>query len=224
MLETPDSQRTPPGGDADGRREVANKHTARRLETHAGLLEAARQMIREGRLASCSIDELCQVASVSRAAFYLHFPHKTALIEVLVDEMHDWYVGQFRKFDAVTASSEDNIVNWLQHFMRGFEAAKHSILLFNSRGSGMPNLSARRRGEAVLLLGGQVPAFRQVRDDGSIDDERRLGVLLLIFQIEQLCLHLVLDRPGNEERALRVLARHIRAFMTPPASENETAG
>jgi len=194
---------------------AANKHTARRLETSATLLEAARRLIGEGRWSNCSVDDICQVAGISRAAFYLHFSNKAALLSALQEENCGWYVRQFRKLDAATAATEAGLVAWFRHFVRGFEAAKHSILLFTAHEFGLSSVGARRRGEAVLILGGQVPTFRLVREDGGIDEERRIGLLLLVFQVEQLSLHLVLNAPSDGELALRVLARQFLNFMAP---------
>src|SRR5262245_28028837 len=94
-----------------------NKHTARRLETRAGLLRVARRMLDEGRLTSCSVDEICQAAKISRAGFYLHFPNKSALLDALLQEMGDWYLRQFRKLDAHAAATEDGLVAWLRNWV-----------------------------------------------------------------------------------------------------------
>jgi AcrR family transcriptional regulator len=202
-----------PIADPTGTDQPANKHTARRLETRASLLKAARDLIDKGRLTSFAVDEVCRLAGVSRAGFYLHFSGKPALLDALQQEMSDWYVRQFRKLDAETAATEDGLVGWLTNFARGFTGSRPSILLFTAREDGMPGLGARSRGEAILILGGQVPAFRLVKDDGGIDEERRIGLLLLVFQLEQLCLHLALDAPSDAALHLRVLARQFLHFM-----------
>jgi AcrR family transcriptional regulator len=165
------------------------------------------------------------MAGISRAAFYLHFPNKDAMLDVLQEEMGDWYLRQYKKLDAKTAASKAGVVEWLRNFVRGFGAAKHAIVLVTRQENGRERLrsqAVRRRGEAVLALGAQVPAFRLVGEDGRIDEERRIRLLLLIFQVEQLCQYLVFDAPSEGDFPLEVLAEEFVRFGGASAAQDAT--
>jgi AcrR family transcriptional regulator len=206
---------------ANGGRRVS-KHAIRRQGTRNSFLEAARQLIGEGRLASFSVDDVCQIAGISRTGFYLHFNGKSALLDALRDGMGEWYVRQFRKLDSASACSEEGLVAWICGFVRGFKGAKQTVLLFPGRDEGGAGIGARVRGEAVLALGVQVPAFGLIKSDGTVDEERRIELLLLVFQIEQVALHLALDAPANEEMYVRVLARQFLRLSAPAVKSVDT--
>jgi AcrR family transcriptional regulator len=188
---------------------TVSKHAIRRRETRARFLRAARELISQGRLATFSVDDVCQIAGVSRTGFYLHFNGKSELLDSLQKEMGEWYVRQFRKLDCARAVTEEGVIEWIEGFIRGFRGTKQTVLLFPSREDGVPGIRARVRGEAVLALGSQIPAFGLIKSDGSVDEERRIELLLLVFQIEQVALHLALDAPSNSDLYIRVLARHF---------------
>jgi AcrR family transcriptional regulator len=206
--------------------EPVNKHTARRLETRSGLLRVARQLLDQGRLESCSVDQICQAAGISRAGFYLHFANKAALLDAMLEEMGDWYLRQFRKLTPRTAATEEGLIDWLRHMVRGLKISRHAIQLFATREfSALKGQGMRRRREAVLLLGRQVPGFRLMLPDGGVDEERRLGLLLLVFQTEALCNYVAFDAPEETELGLRGLARQYLTFMAPVAeASTQTSG
>jgi len=200
---------------ADAAGASGNKHTRRRLETRANLLRAARGLINEGRFRSASTEEISALAGVSRAGFYLHFASKEEILGVLQTEVGEWYRRQIRKLDANTAATKDSLVGWLREYRRGLDVSKHVVSMLVAREDGnswIRDLGAQLRGEAVLMLATQVPAFRLLNPDGRINDERRLRTLLLIFQIEQLCQYLALIAPDEGDLPLEILADEILRF------------
>lgn len=63
----------------------ANGHTTRRLETRRKLLEAGTELFAEGGVRSVTTTAIARRAGVATGTFYLHFPDKHALYEVLID-------------------------------------------------------------------------------------------------------------------------------------------
>lgn len=191
-----------------------NKHTQRRLATRAELLKAARQLIREGRFRAASTEEISAMAGVSRTAFYLHFTSKDHLLDVLQDDVSEWYRRQFRNLDAQTASTRAGLVGWFKAFLKSLASAHHAVALLSGRENGMEWFRGTQlRGEAVLILASQIPAMRLVKADGRICDERRIRLLLLIFQVEQLCQYLALSAPDEGDMPLEILADEFLRFM-----------
>lgn len=192
---------------------AASKHETRRLDTRAGILNAARGLIAEGRFYGCSVDQLAQTAGVSRSAFYLNFPNKQAVLDALQEDMAAWYLRQYRKLDPSVSRSEEAVVNWLRNFIRGFSAAKGPISMLTLREEGLLQIGTRVRGEAILVMGAQIPQFQLVGEDGLIDNERRLEMLMLVFLIEKVCAYLTMDSAEEPELALRILARQFLGIL-----------
>jgi len=196
----------PEGGKRDRR-------TERRLKTRAALLRAARRLIDRGHMNSISVEDLCQEADISRAAFYLHFPNKDALLKAVQEEMVDWYMRHLLKLDEVAASSEDGIFAWLSDLIAGSRKAANAILLVTDRSRALVDWSASRRDEMVQALAARVPQFRILREDGQVDEERKIRLLLLLFQVEQLCGYLAIDAPREGDLPVWVLARQFTALI-----------
>lgn len=206
---------SPPSGPEPADRLTAdNKHTQRRLATRAQLLKAARRLMREGRFRTASTEEISAMAGVSRTAFYLHFTSKDHLLDVLQEDVSDWYRRQFRKLDAEAAATRDGLVAWFKAFLKGLASAQHAVALLSGRENGMEWFrGAQLRGEAMLTLASQIPAMRLVKADGRICDERRIRLLLLIFQVEQLCQYIALSAPDEGDLPLEILADEFLRFM-----------
>lgn len=58
----------------------------RRLETHARLLAAAKDILADGSYAAMRVEEVVLKAGVAKGTFFVHFKDKDALMEALVGE------------------------------------------------------------------------------------------------------------------------------------------
>ena len=192
---------------------LMNKHASRRLETRNSLLAAARQLVDAGRLSTFTVEDVCAIAGISRAGFYLHFAGKAALLDAQQQQVGDWYVRQFRKLDRAVVADEDLMLAWLKRFAGRFGDARHGVQLFNGRRDEPDGLGSNFRDEAFRAIGEQLPESGLLRDDGTFDAERRIEALLLLFQLERLSIHLAIHRPTDAELHLRILARHFRAVL-----------
>lgn len=59
-------------------------------ETHAHILTSAYQLFSRNGYDACSVADICQLAGVSKGAFYHHFPSKHALF---VELLENWLAG-----------------------------------------------------------------------------------------------------------------------------------
>src|SRR5690606_14627258 len=80
-------------------RKLRGSRADQRRKSRTALIEAAREFCSEGTFVTCSIGDVVQRAGLSRAAFYLHFPSKDALLQAVLDDQADWF---FRQNDMVT--------------------------------------------------------------------------------------------------------------------------
>jgi len=193
--------------------EKRDRRTERRLKTRAALLSAARKLIDHGHVNSISVDDLCQEADISRAAFYLHFPNKDALLRAVQQEMVDWYMRHLLKLDETAASSVEGIFAWLSDLIAGSRKAANAILLLTDRSRALVDWNASLRDDMVHALAARVPQFRILHEDGQVDEERKIRLLLLLFQVEQLGGYLAIDAPEEGDLPVWVLARQFMALI-----------
>ncbi len=59
-------------------------------ETHVHILESAYQLFSKNGYDACSVTDICQLAGVSKGAFYHHFPSKQALF---IELLENWLAG-----------------------------------------------------------------------------------------------------------------------------------
>ncbi len=191
-------------------RDVQKRRTRRKL------LAAAKKLFAHGGYMTCRVEEIASDAGVSRAAFYLHYKSKHALLsDLLTDEMK-WHRRRYRNLRAEIAPTEDELVAWIESFARGFAAGRDSLSLFNFATSfdrELRSLTYVNREQFVRLLSQQVPAFSIQDRDGRIDDERFASLHLLLFELEQLCVQIALGFwPTDPKIAMRTLAGRFLAF------------
>jgi AcrR family transcriptional regulator len=190
-----------------------------RLRTRNKVLAAARTIFGAGRYMTSTIDEIAQLAGVSRAGLYMHFKSKEAILAAVLSNQMDWYVRQYRLLTPQQAASEAGLVAWFRSFIDGFLASGEIMLLFRMgitveaalKGEG------RKRQEGVASLGDRIPAFRIVRSNGAIDKQRRLRLMIMCLQLEQVCLDIAFGLLADEtDAALKLMAQDFLAFAAEP--------
>jgi AcrR family transcriptional regulator len=193
-------------------RDVQKRRTRRKL------LAAAKKLFADGGYMTCRVEEIASDAGVSRAAFYLHYKSKHALLaDLLTDEMK-WHRRRYRNLKAEQAPTEAELVAWIESFAKGFAAGRDSLSLFNFAASidrNLHSLTYANREQFVQLLSRQVPAFSTLGADGEIDEERRASLHLLLFELEQLCVQIALGFWRTDPKiAVRTLAHRFLAFAS----------
>ena len=82
-----------------------DRATRRRLQTHAKLVAAARELIARKGLEGITIQQITETADVGFGSFYNHFPSKEALFDAVMEEtVENW--GQ--ALDSLQERSEDS--------------------------------------------------------------------------------------------------------------------
>lgn len=79
---------------------MARKTKDDALQTRRQILEAAEQAFYQRGLARTTLADIAALAGVSRGAIYWHFDNKAALVQALLDSLHE-------PFDALAKASED---------------------------------------------------------------------------------------------------------------------
>jgi AcrR family transcriptional regulator len=191
-------------------RDVQKRRTRRKL------LAAGKQVFAHGGYMTCRVEEIVAAAGISRAAFYLHYKSKHALLhDILVDSFR-WQRRRYRNLKSQNAPSADQLQAWIESFVKGYSVGRDALSLFNFAASIHPDFSAlnyTNRHQFVLMLGRQVPAFSVTNAAGEIDAERHAGLYLLLFEMEQLCLQIALGYwPTDPKIAIRTVANRFLDF------------
>lgn len=76
----------------------------RSVETHKRILKSAQQLFAQNGYDASSVDEICRAASVSKGAFYHHFPTKQA---VFLELLESWLAALDAKLNAALKTAED---------------------------------------------------------------------------------------------------------------------
>ena len=206
----------------DGATLAAPRETLRDVQkrrTRRKLLAAGKAHFAHGGYMTCKVEEIAAAAGVSRAAFYLHYKSKAALLADLLTDELKWQRRRYRALKAETRPTEAQLIAWIESFARAFEMGRDSLSLFLFAASIDPNLQSityRNRQQFVLLLSRQVPAFSVLKRDGGIDEARNAALHMLLFELEQVCQQIALGFwRTDRDIAFKTLAGRFLAFCKP---------
>ena len=159
-----------------------------KLRTRRRLQTSARSLFANGGYLTVTIDEIASDAGVSRAAFYLHYKSKRALLSDILSRELIW---QKRRYRALKISSDPQVQEfevWIRSFISGFEQGSDALSLFNFASSierEFQMIASSQRDSFVLLLGSRNPVFRIYDAQGAVIERRRVSLNLLVLEIEQ---------------------------------------
>lgn len=199
-----------------------------RVRARARLLDAGHELCREGGFITCTVDDICDRAGVSRATFYKHFGSKDGLLTALTAQHVEWYVQRFRIITIDHFRSTETIMDWLQSFVAEYRSLNDMVQLHRLRHSidatFAENQAMRRR--VIEIMGLRVPELGLFRSDGAVVAEREAEFLMWLYQWEQLCLNLAFAPQSLDgERCLELAARNTLALLRPdvPGGPGERA-
>jgi AcrR family transcriptional regulator len=194
----------------DTLRDVQKRRTRRKL------LAAGKKLFAHGGYMICRVDEIAAEAGISRAAFYLHYKSKRDLLGDILEHETKWQWRRHRSLKSTGAPSADELVAWIESFVRGFAAGRDTLSLFNFAASIDHSIVSRiyaNRQQFALLLSRQVPAFNISNAGGEVDIERHATLLLLLFELEQLCVQVAQGYwPTDPKIAIHTLASRFLDF------------
>ena len=190
-------------------RDLQKVHTRHRLHRAGKLLFA------DGGYLTCRVDEIASAAGISRAAFYLHFKNKRALLTDILDRELMWEVRRYRNLPASPGEAE--IISWIDGFVEGYHRGQKSLSLFSfafAVDDRFSALAASHRYRAISLLGKRVPAFRLIDSAGKLDTERHLALTLLMIAMTEFCSNAAKGVwPHDKKLTTTYLARRFLEFV-----------
>lgn len=155
------------------------------------LRQAAREMFYAQPYEDVSMEDIARSAGVSRGTVYLHFPSK---LDVLNDLLREDLADQMGVYDELARSrhtTTGEMREWLQHFhdqMTRRGAALHLFAMYFRRVPQDILLVVKHRENAIAKLGQVYPGFDLSGLSGPEHERKRIGIYLMLFQIEQVVL------------------------------------
>lgn len=159
--------------------------------TRDRLRAGARALFAEKPYLEATIDEIALRSSVARATFYLHYESKESLLrDLLIEDMLAHRRLYHRLAELGPGPDIAGLSAWLRRYMKVFSDCRASVSLFNVVIGANPDFLAEitRERDALFDDVGRVSEAFRFPVDGDGPD-RRLRAHLLIFRIEQFCVH-----------------------------------
>lgn len=189
---------------------------AQRALTRDRLRQGARALFGEKPFTEATIDEIALRSGVARATFYLHYDSKRALLrDLLVEDMTAHRRLYHRLADLGSTPAQADLARWVRRYMKVFSDRRAALSLFNLAIGSDPEFLkeiARERDALFDDVGARHAAFRFGADPAG--RARRMAAHLLVFKIEQFCLHAAfVDWRAELDLGVDILARDLAAFL-----------
>jgi AcrR family transcriptional regulator len=160
--------------------------TRARANTRARLVRAGRRLFLNGAFQAASVDSIARAAGFTRAAFYLHFPDKDALLAAIMTEEAATPRPIFRWF-----ADHPRDAAGVEGFIRAFleDARRLRIREFHIAALQSPAAAEafnRNRRRLTEIMGEHFPAFRPMRSHDADELARAARALRIVIQLEQL--------------------------------------
>jgi len=196
------------------------KASNQELRTRKDLLQAASKLMRQGR--KPSMDEVAELALVSRATAYRYFPSVEALLaEAPIDALVVDPAELFAQNSSTDPEARIDEAEASMHRVVFGNEAQLRVMLANSVGRDLSDksLPARQNRRTPLIQAALAPARQRFTDE---DYERLCAALALIFGTEALIVFR--DVLGLDEKAARdVKSWAVRALVRAALQSSKAA-
>ena len=194
---------------------------AQRALTRERLRQGARALFSERPYTEATIDEIALRSGVARATFYLHYNSKRELLrDLLVEDMTAQRRLYHRLVELGPTPALADLARWVRRYMKVFSDRRAALSLFNLVIGSEPGFLAEIARERDALfddVGARHAAFRFAPD--AAGRSRRMAAHLLVFKIEQFCLHAAFaDWEADLDAGVAILSEDLAAFLRAGAA------
>ncbi|MBS0277501.1 MAG: TetR/AcrR family transcriptional regulator [Proteobacteria bacterium] len=198
--------------------ESPKRRDVRRHATREKLLSAARDLFFSADYFELSVDEIAKAAGLSRAAFYLHYPDKEAILVDIVREGSSKLDVVYRWFETNRNPTKGKLREFVRLVVRVSRRSKLQLSLFYRAAfynSEIWQTFALSRDRHIEMLGESIPAFRINASAQKPREKQRLArAHLLFYQLEQLSLYAAFaEHSFDVDAEVEILANSIAAFI-----------
>ncbi|MET0371504.1 MAG: helix-turn-helix domain-containing protein [Sphingobium sp.] len=170
----------------DAAQDISDPLLRNRANTRARIVKAGRKLFFTRDFQDISVDTVAKAAGFSRAAFYLHFTGKDALIAAIIlsesvasEPVFQWFDTRPRDRASIEGFIHEFIALSGQFWAKRFHVA--ALQSDEARDAFRQN-----RERLMSVLGNSFPAFRPRRDDSDAEYERYARATRVIILVEQI--------------------------------------
>ncbi|HEX6470038.1 MAG TPA: helix-turn-helix domain-containing protein [Streptosporangiaceae bacterium] len=195
---------------------------ARSRRTHAALLAAAHDILKQRGFEALTVTAVAERAGVTRRAVYMHFPGRAELIGAIFDHIAE-VEGLAESLGRVWAAPDAlaALDEWAAHLAR-----YHPHLLPVDRAlqrvwQADPDAAAHRERVVAEKLGNARRLARRLADEGRLAPPwtaESAADMLFALATSDVIEALIVDRGWSPERLARHLGALFRATFTAPAA------
>lgn len=183
----------------DGQRPpLALREEHKRL-TRRRVLDAARTVFATHGYGAATVEEIVAAAGVGRATFYLHFANKSDVLAALSHELEPEAAAYWRKLDQALRSRE-TLRLWLAEGLAWWETHRRILPAMREAAASDPVFAARQYELLRRMTETLADYFATV--PGPKRAEWRLRLELLVLQLDQFCLHWIVQQVIHEDRRI----------------------
>jgi AcrR family transcriptional regulator len=195
-----------------------------RATNRQNLLAAAQKIFLKKTYAATTVDDIAQLAKVSRITFYRHFKTKSAVVKALTGNV----IEQARQLYSTLADHGDDpgqvaIEGWIDQCISFFRSHRSTMAFLGEALIADPDirtLMTDEREKLLVSLAERMPAFAVAFTDTPQGRQAKLRAVLLFIQFDAFLSVMVLhDYPLERGQAIPVMARLIREYLQEEGAE-----
>jgi AcrR family transcriptional regulator len=188
-----------------------------RATNRQNLLAAAQKIFLKKTYSATTVDDIAQLAKVSRITFYRHFKTKSAVVKALTGNV----IEQARELYTALADQPDPnqaaIEVWIERCIAYFRSHRSTMAFLGEALINDPDIRLmmqEEREKLLVSLAERMPAFAIAFTDTPLGRQIKLRAVLLFIQFDAFLSVLVLhDYPLDRGQAIPVMARLIREYL-----------
>jgi AcrR family transcriptional regulator len=184
---------------SNGRKRAANLREEQKLFTRRLFVEAAHTVFATRGYGAATVDDIVKAAGASRATFYLHFTNKAEVMAALSQALMPATAEYWRKLNQ-GLSSRQTLRAWLDEALSWWEQHRRILPAMHEAWVIDPTLAAQQYEGLRRLTDELTDYFAQVR--GVKRRAARLRIELLILQLDQFCMHWIVQKTVDVDREL----------------------
>ena len=196
-----------------------------RATNRQNLLAAAQKIFLKKTYSATTVDDIAQLAKVSRITFYRHFKTKSAVVKALTGSV----IEQARQLYSTLADHDDPsqavIEGWIEQCIAFFRSHRSTMAFLGEALIADPDIRTMmtdEREKLLVALAERMPAFAVAFTDTPQGHQAKLRAVLLFIQFDAFLSVMVLhDYPLERPRAIPVMARLIREYLTDEGAAAE---
>lgn len=191
----------------------------KRQKTRSSIISSAKIVFSNSNYFDAKIEDIINVARISRATFYSHFSSKRELATAIYEEIVPHTVALFARFPASIIGGEIDLFAWFRDFVDHYVTHCYATPLIAQMQLFEPEFRERILQDAErlidLIVSHNVPGFSDVRVKDQSGVASRVRARLLMNQVATVCAEVAKGEISESEVEIyfQTLAANLLSFV-----------